>query len=317
MTIIDYITFFIIFILAILLGYFLHKALQAEKLRNLHQQISEANELKTHLAVSQRSVTNLKQETLETSQKEEKIRNDFYRLTLSYKNLQEQLQNRQAELDKQYDVPPELPLLKESNKLLAAEIEKLRKKLSKWKSKDFQKKNIKLQKKLNTANKELAQLKDKKSQVKRLKKYEAIIEKMKALSDEASQLIILKEEEEESLGIFKHQPSVRKDKIFNEIISSIQAVKPNNKIIEPVFDLEDEKEKNLMDLIGINSQIYALLLHHNISTFENLADVSIKELKTIIKSSSLNHKEHHYSSWPTQARLAIDGEWELINEYLS
>ena len=49
-----------------------------------------------------------------------------------------------------------------------------------------------------------------------------------------------------------------------------------------------------------------------IHTFDEMVQMKIRELSDIFKS---NDKNYPYETWPIQARLALRGEWDLIEEY--
>ena len=302
--------------------------MEAEKNRKLHQQIRDSEELKDKLAHSERALIVANEEKTRFAKAEEKIRNDFYQLTLTYKNLQDEFHKKQAILRQQYEVPPELPLLKESNKLLALEIEKLRKKLHKWKTKDHVFETKALQKKLKKSNKKLLKLQEKIANQQDVDKYQELYNKIQSLGEEARVLIdeknttpavkkpkksgAKKKPKHDDLGFFEMQPESKKSKIFKEIIQD-SPIDDTNK----VFDLatEENPQKTLMDLVDINDKVFAVLLNAGIETFQDLTEAKIADLRLLLEISGMKPKKYQYGTWPIQARLAQKGEWDLINEY--
>lgn len=296
--------------------------MEAEKLRDLRNQVKDNQHLKDKLEQSERSLVVVSQEKTRLQEAEEKVREDFYKLTLTYKNLQDEFHKKQTYLRQQYEVPPELPLLKESNKLLAKEIEKLRKKLHKWKTKDYVFENKALQKKLKKSNKKLLKLQEEIDSQKHLELYENLYHKIQALGEEAKVLIREKSQEKEDdlenelvdeLGFFKLQPESKKEMIFREIVNQEQSDLDN----KGTFDIDDDdvQQKTLMDLVDINDKVYAVLLNAGIETFEDLTEAKIADLRLLLEIAGLKPKKFQYSTWPIQARLAQKGEWDLIDEY--
>ena len=245
-------------------------------------------------------------------------------MTLSFKNLQEDLSKERAILRQQYEVPPEIPRLKESNRLLSIEIDKLRRKMRRWKSKDLFKENKKLRKKLKKAHVKLLELKKDQLTQSDLENYESLYFKIQALSQEAevlmrqetSEELMLDEEfEEEDTGFFSQQPESRKKMIFQDIIRDPEDKHENN----TAFDLENEysstDEKGLMDLIDIDSKIYAVLINAGIEDFDDLVETKIHDLRMLLEIAAIEPSTYQYATWPLQARLAQKGDWALIEEF--
>ena len=320
MSTVDYIALIFIFSLAILLGYFLHKALQAQKIRDFERKLLETDELKNKLAESQNNYEFLNQEHKKLQVSEDKLRQDFYQLTLAFKDLQDDYQQAKEDLlKKQYDVPPEYPRLEESNKLLAAEIQRLRGKIRNWKSKDFKKANKKLSKELKKTKAQLVKLQEEKRSDSQLKKYETLYNHILHLSAEAKAIFehnekITPEIQENTKNIFLNQPEFKKQKIFQEIMQS-DSSKTQKQEEKEVFDLDSLSNKTIMDLPGIDTNIYALLIHQGISDFETLSETEIKSLKKWIKKAGLSPKDYPFEFWPIQAKLAHEGKWNIIDEF--
>lgn len=72
---------------------------------------------------------------------------------------------------------------------------------------------------------------------------------------------------------------------------------------------------NLQKIKGIDSAIEALLNESGIRTFEDLADTTKGQLTIILNKSRKDKLKHaNPSSWPKQARLAANGDWDELEE---
>lgn len=329
MTLIDYIALIVIFILASLLGYFLHKALQAQKVRELEAEASKVSEMKDSLAKTERSYDNLKIENAQLKLKEEKLRKDFYDLTLSYKKLQDDFRQKEQELlKKQYDVPPELPRLKESNKLLAKEIKRLRKKIRKFKSRKLTKENKKLRKKLKRRKLELIELQVAQENIEKLEKYEQLYDKLQVLSQEARSLFENEKPIEENIAeiknpteenseieeavlpnFFRKQPDFRKKKILAEIMGEEDSLSEDSKaynLPEEIEDDDDFDEKTILDISGMDSKAFAIFLHAGITEFSELASLKSSKIRKLLIKGGLDPDQYDYASWPIEAEEMME-----------
>lgn len=66
---------------------------------------------------------------------------------------------------------------------------------------------------------------------------------------------------------------------------------------------------------GIGPKIEGLLKNANISTWEELAEADPDQLRDILNAAGESFQIHDPSTWPAQARLAVNGSWELLREY--
>lgn len=339
MTLVDYVALTVIFLLSTLLGYFLNQALQKYKEEVYKNNLKEQSELKNKLFETEKNLIILQKDYKNILESEAKIKQEFFQLTLAYKELQDEFNRKEEELlNKDYDVPPEFQRLDESNKMLAAEIHRLRSKIKKWQSKDFYKENKSLTKKLKKAKVKQLAAEQKANDQTKLAKYEELYNRIQSLSNDSSILLeeaknIEKERTEivekpvqpkekikleKPVNIFSKQPEFKKAQIFKEIISS--EIYPTNPEPENTFDLDESdnfipEEKNLMDLVDLDAKVYAVLLSSEINTFETLAKTSTKQLRKILEKSGLNPEAYQYLSWPLQANLALKGRWNIIEEY--
>lgn len=66
---------------------------------------------------------------------------------------------------------------------------------------------------------------------------------------------------------------------------------------------------------GIGPKIEELLNDADIFSWEQLAEFSEEQLKEILAGGGDRYKLHDPATWPTQARLAANGDWDLLREY--
>ena len=74
------------------------------------------------------------------------------------------------------------------------------------------------------------------------------------------------------------------------------------------------KLNDLKAIEGIGPKISELLVENNISTWTALASTSIDQLRTILNSQGAKYKLSDPSTWPQQAQMAADGDWDRLKE---
>jgi hypothetical protein len=185
----DFLVILLVFVLAAFLGYFFKKAMISEKLRQLNDDIQDFNSTKDQLAKTERTLAITTQEKQNIEEKEESVRNNFYRLTLNYKSLQDELKVEK----KRASVPDVnkliLTRINESNRILVKEIRKTRVKLKKCRNSDLMIENQILHKKLKKVNKKLSKKLSKSLSVEDRKKYQKIYRQIQLLGDEVKFII--------------------------------------------------------------------------------------------------------------------------------
>lgn len=75
---------------------------------------------------------------------------------------------------------------------------------------------------------------------------------------------------------------------------------------------------NLQRIEGIGPKIVEILNAHGITTFAELAEADVARLRQILQEAGPRYRLADPETWPTQARLAADGDWagfyELQNQ---
>lgn len=75
-------------------------------------------------------------------------------------------------------------------------------------------------------------------------------------------------------------------------------------------------EENGLQLIeGIGPKIEALLAESGIRTLQDLAEASVEKLQEILQAAGERYRLHDPSTWPEQARLAANGEWDQLKSF--
>ena len=77
---------------------------------------------------------------------------------------------------------------------------------------------------------------------------------------------------------------------------------------EKIVVLSDDLTK----IEGIGKKIAALLAKENINTYKELSKCSIKKLQLILDTAGSKFNVHDPATWPKQAKLAADGQWETL-----
>ncbi len=76
-----------------------------------------------------------------------------------------------------------------------------------------------------------------------------------------------------------------------------------------------EPQEDLKIIEGVGPKIEELLKENNIKTVQDIASASTTHLKEILESGGDKFRLHDPATWPAQARLAVNGDWELLKEY--
>lgn len=72
---------------------------------------------------------------------------------------------------------------------------------------------------------------------------------------------------------------------------------------------------DLSIIAGITPQLESILQEAGIKNWKILADAEIADLRSILDMSGDNYKDADPASWPAQAKLAVSGQWELLEEF--
>jgi predicted flap endonuclease-1-like 5' DNA nuclease len=70
----------------------------------------------------------------------------------------------------------------------------------------------------------------------------------------------------------------------------------------------------LKKIEGIGPKIAEILITAGISDFQKLASASVESLEEILNNAEGNFAAHNPTTWPQQAQLAADGNWDELKD---
>lgn len=101
-----------------------------------------------------------------------------------------------------------------------------------------------------------------------------------------------------------------KTQIEKELIEEL-----NNIATLKSIETDPSKYDDFIAIEGVGPKINELLHNSNIHTFETLAYTSVDDLQRILDNAGHHFKMANPKTWPEQARLAKEGNWERLREY--
>jgi len=72
---------------------------------------------------------------------------------------------------------------------------------------------------------------------------------------------------------------------------------------------------DLTKIEGVGPKIGEILAAAGIATFSGLAGTPADKIKTILESAEGNFAAHDPTTWPQQAQLAADGQWDELKRW--
>ena len=85
---------------------------------------------------------------------------------------------------------------------------------------------------------------------------------------------------------------------------------------EPAFNPFSKYKKDDLKIIeGIGPKISIVLTNAGLYTWQKLANSNADDLKKILAKAGNRFKIHDPSTWPQQAGMAADGEWEALKKW--
>ena len=102
----------------------------------------------------------------------------------------------------------------------------------------------------------------------------------------------------------------------DQLQHQLKVFPPQSEATENQSDDKPETASRLSDdltrIEGIGPKIQELLVSRSIDTYRKLADQSPEELKEILEDVGGTFRTHDPTTWPEQATLAANGEWESL-----
>ena len=84
---------------------------------------------------------------------------------------------------------------------------------------------------------------------------------------------------------------------------------------ETTTPLEDGAKDDLKKIEGIGPKIEELLQNAGILTYQNLHETEADKIREILAEAGNRYKMHDPTSWPKQAGMAANGEWDALKEW--
>ena len=95
-----------------------------------------------------------------------------------------------------------------------------------------------------------------------------------------------------------------------EAVEPVQPVQP-----EPKVSKTSAKGDDLKKIEGIGPKIEELLHTAGIVTFADLSKAEVDAVKEILNAAGSRYQMHDPASWPMQAEMAANGEWDKLKEW--
>jgi len=84
----------------------------------------------------------------------------------------------------------------------------------------------------------------------------------------------------------------------------------NDKVSKVIVD--SSKRDKLTKVEGIGPKIQGLLYDDGIYTWKQLAEVSVERIQGVLDKAGPRYRVHNPGSWPKQAAMCANGEWEKL-----
>lgn len=94
----------------------------------------------------------------------------------------------------------------------------------------------------------------------------------------------------------------------------VAEVKPAAAPVAGKAKVSKVQKDDLKKVEGIGPKIESLLAEAGIVSFADLAKADSKVLKAILEKAGSRYKMHDPTTWPQQAKLALDGKWEALEK---
>ena len=91
--------------------------------------------------------------------------------------------------------------------------------------------------------------------------------------------------------------------------------KGESKIVERREVTEIRQPDDLKKVEGIGPKIEGLLNKAGILTWKQLSQTEIADIKAILEAAGKRYQMHDPTTWPQQAGMAADGEWEALKKW--
>ncbi|MFT4665092.1 MAG: small subunit ribosomal protein S1 [Polaribacter sp.] len=83
----------------------------------------------------------------------------------------------------------------------------------------------------------------------------------------------------------------------------------------PVATTVKTAADDLKKIEGVGPKIAELLQNADIKTFAALSEATPEKIKEVLEAAGSRYKMHDPTTWPAQAKMAADGEWDKLKEW--
>ncbi|MBN2389751.1 MAG: hypothetical protein JXR84_03445 [Anaerolineae bacterium] len=83
----------------------------------------------------------------------------------------------------------------------------------------------------------------------------------------------------------------------------------------PPLAMIEPESQSLERIEGIGPKISRLLNARSIYTFADLAEANVEELQQCLQDAGRHYRLANPTTWPEQARLAAEGDWEALDAF--
>ena len=109
------------------------------------------------------------------------------------------------------------------------------------------------------------------------------------------------------------KPTAKKEKVAKEV--KPKAAPKKTEVKKSATKKSDKKRDDLKKIEGIGPKIEEHFNNGGIFTWEELANTEVSRLQEILTEAGPRYKMHNPGSWPKQARMAADGNWDALKEW--
>ncbi len=120
-----------------------------------------------------------------------------------------------------------------------------------------------------------------------------------------------------------------KQQLKDDAVAASTAPTPKDKVAAAAEEEEEEVEEtveevstedtttndDLKKIEGIGPKIEELLQNGGIKTFTQLSEATVDRVKAILTEAGSRYKMHDPTTWPDQAKMAANGEWDKLKEW--
>lgn len=107
---------------------------------------------------------------------------------------------------------------------------------------------------------------------------------------------------------------IEKDDWVGQAHRLLQLKKEHPWALQPL-GIHSTDNADLKIIEGIGPKIEALLKEAGINTWDDLADTAADRLQEILAAAGEAFRIHDPTSWPMQAQMAVNNQWDLLREY--